>query len=125
MVHHNKCKPSHGNVDFSREEAARVIEKYPDRVPIIVDMSKTAGKDTPYIDKHKYLVPGDLTMGQFQYVLRKRLSLRPEKALFLFVNYTVPATSTLVSTIYEESKDPETNFLFVTYSLENTFGHTV
>lgn len=107
---------------YTKDEAMRVITKYPDRIPVIVNRSKSAGSDVPYIDKHKFLVPSDLTIGQFQYVIRKRLSLEQHKALFLFVKNCVPPTSSLISTIYEESKDPDTMFLFVTYSMENTFG---
>jgi GABA(A) receptor-associated protein len=51
------------------------------------------------IDKKKYLVPADLTVGQFVYVIRKRIKLSPEKAIFIFVNEILPPTagkSTLV-----------------------------
>lgn len=44
------------------------------------------------IDKKKYLVPADLTVGQFVYVIRKRIKLAPEKAIFIFVNNTLPPT---------------------------------
>ena len=37
--------------------------------------------------------PTDLTVSQFQYVIRKRIKLAPEKALFIFVNNTTPSTS--------------------------------
>ena len=107
---------------YTKDEATRIMSKYPDRIPVIVNRSERSGSDVPSIDKHKFLVPSDLTMGQFQYVIRKRLSLEPHKALFLFVNNSVPPTSSLISTIYEESKDPDTMFLFVKYSMENTFG---
>ena len=40
--------------------------------------------DIPDIDKKKYLVPCDLTVGQFVYVIRKRIKLKPEKALFIY-----------------------------------------
>ena len=107
---------------YTKDEAIRTMSKYPDRIPVIVHRAKSASSDLPCIDKHKFLVPSDLTIGQFQYVIRKRLSLEPQKALFLFVNNSVPPTSTIISTIYDESKDPDTMFLFVTYSMENTFG---
>ena len=107
---------------YTREDALRVLNKYPGRVPVIVERSKNASPDVPQIDKHKFLVPSDLSIGQFQYVIRKRLNIEPHKALFLFVDNCVPSTSTLISTIYEESKDSNTLFLFVTYSMENTFG---
>jgi GABA(A) receptor-associated protein len=107
---------------YTKTEADRVLTKYPDRIPIIVNRSKSACADTPEIDKNKFLVPSDLTVGQFIYVIRKRLALPPHKALFIFVDKTVPPTSMLISTIYEQYKDYRTNFLFVTYSGESTFG---
>ena len=39
-----------------KKEADRIREKYPDRVPIIVEKS-TKSTDIPDIDKKKYLVP--------------------------------------------------------------------
>ena len=41
---------------------------------------------------YRYLVPADLTVGQFVYVIRKRIKLEPEKAIFIFVNDVVPST---------------------------------
>ncbi|MCO5577661.1 hypothetical protein L7F22_031492 [Adiantum nelumboides] len=46
--------------------------------------------DIPTIDKKKYLVPSDLTVGQFVYVIRKRIKLAPEKAIFIFVDEVLP-----------------------------------
>ncbi|KAJ4833723.1 Autophagy- protein 8f [Turnera subulata] len=67
-----------------RAEAARIREKYPDRIPVIVE--KAERSDIPNIDKKKYLVPADLTVGQFVYVIRKRIKLSAEKAIFIFVD---------------------------------------
>ncbi|CAH1446360.1 unnamed protein product [Lactuca virosa] len=53
-----------------KSESSRIREKYPDRVPdkeVIVE--KAEKSDIPDIDKKKYLVPADLTMGQFLYVV--------------------------------------------------------
>merc|ERR1712032_999920 len=100
-------------------EALRIREKYPDRIPVIVE--KAGRSDIPDIDKKKYLVPGDLTAGQFVYVIRKRIKLSPEKAIFIFVNNILPPTAALMSSIYDEHKD-EDGFLYIVYSGENTFG---
>ena len=40
----------------------------------------------------RYLVPADLTVGQFVYVIRKRIKVGPEKAIFMFVKNTLPPT---------------------------------
>ncbi|CAA0835923.1 Autophagy-related protein 8c [Striga hermonthica] len=102
-----------------RAESSRIREKYPDRVPVIVE--KAGKSEIPDIDKKKYLVPADLTVGQFVYVVRKRIKLSAEKAIFVFVNDTLPSTAALMSAIYDENKD-EDGFLYMTYSGENTFG---
>mmetsp|Transcript_20560 Transcript_20560/g.68927 ORF Transcript_20560/g.68927 Transcript_20560/m.68927 type:complete len:137 (-) Transcript_20560:1064-1474(-) len=91
-----------------KAEASRMREKYPDRIPVIVE--KAAGGDLPDIDKKKYLVPTDLTVGQFVHVIRKRIKLAPEKAIFIFVNNVLPPTAALMSTIYEEQKDEDGKF---------------
>ena len=70
--------------------------------------------DIATIDKKKYLVPADLTVGQFVYVIRKRIKLSPEKAIFIFVDEVLPPTAALMSSIYEEHKD-EDGFLYITY----------
>nr|XP_012567774.1 autophagy-related protein 8f-like isoform X1 [Cicer arietinum] len=105
-----------------RAEAARIREKYPDRIPVIVE--KAERSDIPSIDKKKYLVPADLTVGQFVYVIRKRIKLSAEKAIFIFVDNVLPPTGAIMSAIYDEKKD-EDGFLYVTYSGENTFGDLI
>jgi GABA(A) receptor-associated protein len=109
------------NPQYTKEEAKRILSKYPDRIPVIISKSETAG-DIPVIDKNKFLVPSDLTMGQFQYVIRKRLCLSPDKALFLFINNNIQPTSQTMSTVYDSEHDTKTLFLFVTYGAESTFG---
>ena len=101
-------------------ESIKIKQKYPNRIPIICE--KTKKTTIADIDKNKFLVPNDLTMGQFLYVIRKRIKLSAEEAIFVYINNSIlPPTSALVSTIYEEYKDDD-GFLYLTYSGENTFG---
>jgi GABA(A) receptor-associated protein len=55
------------------------------------------------LDKKKYLVPSDLTVGQFYFLIRKRVHLRPEDALFFFVNNVIPPTSATMGSLYSVS----------------------
>ena len=102
-----------------KKESISIMKKYPNRIPVIVE--KVGSSDIPDIDKHKYLVPSDLTVGQFQFVIRKRVELKPEQAIFFFVNNTLPSTGTLMTILYKEYKDVD-GFLYMKYSGENTFG---
>jgi len=109
------------SVEKRKADAERILAKHPDRIPVIVERSQKAEPDVPFIDKKKFLVP-DLTVGQFVYVIRKRMTLRPEKALYLHFNNKLYSTSDLMRNVYEAEKDPECSFLFCTYTGENTFG---
>lgn len=101
-------------------EATRVMRKHPNKIPIICEKSHYAG-NCPTIDKIKYLVDINLTVGQFIFFIRKRLSLRSHQAIFLFVNGNIPSSNQLLQTVYEVHKDAD-KFLYCTYSFENVFG---
>ena len=117
ISHTLSCR--HVTTEKRKSEAERIRAKYPDRVPVICE--KADRSDIPDIDKKKYLVPADLTVGQFHYVIRKRIKLAPEKALFLFCSNSIPPNAALMSTVYEEQKDQD-GFLYIQYSGESTFG---
>ncbi len=107
-------------LELRRAEANRIMTMYPGRIPVIVERSNRSA-DLPPLSKAKFLAPYDFTVGQFIYVLRKNMKLPPEKALFIFVNSTLPATSSLLRELYAEYKGDD-GFLYVLYSGESTFG---
>ncbi|XP_074566938.1 autophagy-related protein 8f-like [Curcuma longa] len=118
MLRQSSYKQQH-DLEKRKAESMRINEKYPGRVPVIVE--KAERSDVPNIDKKKYLVPVDTTLGQFVHVIRKRINLSAEKAIFMFVDNVLPQIGTLMGHLYEEKKD-EDGFLYVVYSGENTFG---
>lgn len=121
MNNTNISYKSQFDLKHRQDESFRIKNKYPDRVPVIVEKKDDNNQDIPDIDKKKFLVPNDLTVGQFIYVVRKRISLEPEKALFCFIRDSIPSTNTLMSELYDEHCD-EDGFLYVSYTGENTFG---
>ena len=111
----------HTNDHLERLKKSQVIlEKYPDRVPLIIQPSKNDRDQYP-IDKSKYITPRDLTMLQLQQIIRKRVRFPAEKALFMFVNNKMFPITSMVGNIYDDNKDTD-GFLYVTYCQENTFG---
>jgi GABA(A) receptor-associated protein len=109
------------NFQTRLEESSRVMTKYPDRIPVICERSEYSNAQTPNIDKTKYLVPVDLTVGQFMFVLRKHIKMLPEQALYLFVGQNIPPSNELLRVLYANFRDPD-GFLYITYAFENTFG---
>lgn len=117
--HYSKFKNDRP-LEERQKESVAMRSKYPDRVPVIIERSSST-TDIPDIDKKKFLVPNDLTIGQLVHVIRKRIKLMPEKAIFVFIDNVLPPTAGLLSTYYAEHAD-EDGFLYLTYSGENVFG---
>mmetsp|Transcript_34581 Transcript_34581/g.84130 ORF Transcript_34581/g.84130 Transcript_34581/m.84130 type:complete len:125 (+) Transcript_34581:62-436(+) len=109
------------SLESRKASSASIRSKHPDRIPVIVE-KRARDQSLPDIDKKKFLVPVDLTIGQFVYVIRKRIKLAPEQAIFLFVSTgTLPPSVAALQAVYDMYKD-EDGFLYMTYSGENTFG---
>lgn len=99
-----------------RAMAEKVLQKYPDRYPVIV-----TNKEKTQLDR--FLVPDDLVVGQLMLLIRRKLSLQPSEAMFLFVNDKLLTPTTTISEEYSNDHDDDM-FLYVVWSVENTFGDT-
>ena len=112
---------SQTSFDDRKAETTRMLIKYPERICAYVQKSQ-GEKSLPEITKNKYLIPLNITVGQLVYVIRRRIKLNEQQALFIFVNNTT--IPTLNSTIGETYRDHanEDGFLYITYAAENTFG---
>jgi len=103
------------------KESSSILSKYSNRIPIIIERSYNS-TNVPKINRKKFLVPSDLSMGQLMYIIRKRIQLQPYEAIYLFVNNSILIpTNQMMSNIYNKYKDDD-GFLYITYAGENTFG---
>jgi GABA(A) receptor-associated protein len=93
----------------------RLIKMYPDRVPVIVESKIKEG------EKFKFMVPRDKTIREMLIKLRRHIKMSPKKAMFIFVNDTLPPNSYTVGQVWDDHKNAD-NVLHMYYSLENTFG---
>ena len=103
-----------------KKEATLILEKYPGRIPCIIDRHASE-KNLPEVTKKKFLCPKEMKIGELLLVVRRRLTVAPEVAVFFFVGNSIVPTSTVLSEVYENSKS-EDLFLHLYYSGENTFG---
>jgi len=116
---------SHFQQEYSFEKrlevASKILLKYPDRVPVIVEKQDNDTL-TPVIDKKKFLVPKDINVSMFIAEIRKHLpGLPPNEGIFIFTNNLLVAANDILGTLYEKNKDTD-GFLYVTYKLDNIFG---
>jgi GABA(A) receptor-associated protein len=103
------------------DEFNKINYKYPEKIPVICE-TKPDDMFLPKLSQVKYLVDNSLTVGQFMYVVRKRLKVPSDKAIFLFVgNNAIPPTGAPLSQVYNEHKD-KCGFLYFICASESVFG---
>jgi GABA(A) receptor-associated protein len=97
-----------------------LMRKYPDRVPVIVEKNPDCVQ-LHSIERTKYLVPRELSVAQFIQMLRKHVKLDSSMAIFVLINNKLIPNTATISEVYATEKE-EDGFMYVIYSLENTFG---
>jgi len=117
-----------GHPTVGPEEAKRIREKHPDRIPILCERS--AYSQLPQLVKNKFAVPGEMSAGEFKYLVQKELKKvtqedgpgrPPEQTIYIFVNGVAPRCSARMAELYEQHCR-EDGFLWVKYSAEQTLG---
>ena len=116
MISYKKRIP----LETRKLESGRMLEKYKNKIPVVVEKNNKLAIN-PDIDKSKYLVPYDLSFGEFLQVIRKRTKIDSNQALFAFIENKLPCTNDIMINIYRNYADDD-GFLYIIYSLENTFG---
>ena len=114
---------------YIRKEVEIIKFKYPKYIPIIV-ISKSKELS---LKKSKFLVGQDLTVGQFQCVVRKRLEdkINASESMFMLTSSkgNRKNDSVLLSIgmgmaeVYKTYMDTDTQMLFIEICKENTFGN--
>jgi len=110
-------------------------QKYPGRVPVIVDRSNL---QTPKLSDNRFIVPLEttiqssdgqntttsMTMGALLHIIRKHMpTLTPEQSIFMFIHEKnmIPPISATLAHIYTEHQD-KSGFLVISVSVESVFG---
>lgn len=115
------------DLEMRKKTFKELIDAYPNKLPIICEKNPRSKKLND-IAKTKYLVNADFMLYDFYEMIRQKLALKKEEAMFLLVNIDSKRTNSLqVSTeikmksIYEQYKD-EDGFLYVFYEGEEVWG---
>ena len=107
------------SLKYRVEESSRILLKYPDRVPIICE--KNNRDSNIELNKKKYLISKNVTIGEFLFFIRKNLLINEYTALFLLVGDIIPPNNSTVGVLYNSYSNVD-GYLYITYSFENTFG---
>ncbi len=117
-IFENDYKEKH-SLDDRKKESEMIIAKYPNRIPIIVQCGQSSGIEK--LEKTKYLVPNDLSAGQFFYIIRKKNKLGEQDALFFYINNKLMTGTEVIGSIYEKEKE-EDGYLYIYVAKEKVFG---
>ena len=103
-------------------QSNNIKQKYPDKIPIIIERSKRDRKLLD-LDKIKYLVPNNITVMDCIAILRRRLNLSSTESIYMFCpGYNIILAGTQsIDELYNKYKDDD-GFLYIEYCCENTFG---
>lgn len=100
-----------------RASSKQITIRYPTRVPCIVQCKDPSFK----LEKNKYLIPRSMSVADFSCILRKKLNISKEQALFLLIaGQHFPGHSNM-SQIYLNNM-AEDGFLYVQLLKEKAFG---
>ncbi|XP_028169586.1 microtubule-associated proteins 1A/1B light chain 3B-like isoform X2 [Ostrinia furnacalis] len=105
-----------------KEEVLAIKTKFPNKIPLIVEKYHK-DKSLPSLDKTKFLVPGDITMSQFLVIIRNRIRIKPNQALYLIINNRSMLSMSLTMAQAYESHGDEDGFLYITYASQEVFGY--
>ena len=103
------------------DELANILKKHPGKIPLYITKANNSTTPIPDIKKHKFLVPEEFTMANIQHTIRLWLKLKPEEAIFLFINNSIPPHGVSMIELYQRYMSRD-GLLRITYTSENTFG---
>ena len=78
-----RFKKDNPDTEQRRKECDKIRNQFSEKIPIICE--KDPKSKITDIDKTKYLVPADLTVSQFSFMIRKKIEIEKE-ASFLFIS---------------------------------------
>ena len=109
------------SLEERKNESERIKRECPSRVPVIVEVAPNSKEMAP-LKKNKYLVPYDMTINQFHFLIRRSIDLTSESALYLITNGISLSGSKTMGEVYNNLKDKTDNFLYVFCASEITMG---
>ncbi len=103
-----------------KEECEKVKKDHPGKICLICE--KAPKSQLPDIEKTKYLLKEDINLVQFTQIIRNKLKIEKESALFFLVNgkKSLSGNDTMIN-IYNKYKDVD-GFLYVAYAAEEVWG---
>jgi len=107
-------------LDERKRSSDKILKMYPEYIPIVIE---SGTKNTPAMDNKKFIFSKKAKVLFIINEIRKRIKISPDEALFIMVGdkQVMPMISLTMEEVYNRYHD-EDGFLYIKYSVENTFG---
>ncbi len=128
-------RASFQELELRKNASKKLLMKYPEYRPFIIDLmpswksnNNNNNQQTLKLDKTKFLVAQNKTIGHLLYHVRTHLILKSNEAVFFLTeNDGLPATNETIGSFYNRQmllKKPEEcdGFVYLYYCIESTFG---
>jgi GABA(A) receptor-associated protein len=108
--------------DARIKQYKKLMVAHPGRIPVIIEKAKNTATPQPDIKQSRYLFPADTTVSNIYCIVRKFLShIKPNESFYLFTDNILLNSADTLDTVYTKHKDDD-GFLYIYYSVEDTFG---
>ncbi|XP_045466941.1 microtubule-associated proteins 1A/1B light chain 3C-like isoform X2 [Harmonia axyridis] len=104
-----------------RDEMVAIRSRFPARIPIILTRLAME-KKLPMLERTKYLVPQEMTLAQFQMIIRTSMHLNSKKALYFLVDGNPMIGLSLTMAELYQNCGKSDGYLYITYASQDTFG---
>jgi GABA(A) receptor-associated protein len=107
-------------------ESTRILAKFPDKVPVIVETDDENIRKS--LNKNKFLVPYDISVSYLLIAIRKQIKVNSSIAFFIFCDNKLLSPNDMMYQVYEEYKirnnigKNDNKFLYINIRKEQTFG---
>ena len=113
-------KKEYNDVIIRKQMSEKLMKQNPGKIPIICE--KAPKSKLKKMDKSKFLVPRDFVVSQFNLIIRTKIELNSEEALYLLAIVKHSEISivgeTRLGDIYERYANKEDGFLYIVYAEE-------
>lgn len=108
------------NLEERKRESDKIFQKHKIKIPVIILIDKKI----PNLKSHyKFLVSGDISISNLQFIIRHKIKVDSNEALFcLTETNTLLGSNNNMHQVYSQYKDKEDNMLYLHIKVENTFG---
>ncbi|KAI6190272.1 Microtubule-associated proteins 1A/1B light chain 3C-like protein [Aphelenchoides bicaudatus] len=103
-----------------RSESILLMDKYPTKVPLIIERFKSEKRLRP-LERCQFVLPAQATVGQLTHIIRTRVCDSHNMSVYVLVGNELPSLDVTMNELALRHCDGD-GFTYLSYSSEDTLG---